>query len=64
MEKEKWIHVHTDERGLWTADLYEGVSKVKNIGGSYPKSQSVTNDALMSWGRLLTVRVGLIGENK
>ena len=45
----RWICVRMDARGLWTADLCEGNTVVKNIGGSYPKYNSIVIDAKRTW---------------
>ena len=54
---EKWICVRLDARKLWTADLCEGKTVIKNLGGSYPKSGSVIIDARKTWGSKLKVKI-------
>ena len=53
----KWICVRLDDRRLWTADLYDGNVLIKNIGGSYPKANSVVFDAKRTWGINLEIKV-------
>lgn len=50
MAEEYWVCVREDEVGLWTADLYNGKTLIKNIGGSYPRSEMVSKDARLTWG--------------
>jgi hypothetical protein len=54
---ERWVCVRLDARGLWTADLCEGDIVIKNLGGSYPKSNSVVLDVRKTWGRDLKVKI-------
>jgi|7_EtaG_2_1085326.scaffolds.fasta_scaffold09118_7 hypothetical protein len=52
-----FINVYQNRRGLWTASLCKGNKELKNIGGSYPKSNSAKLDAQYKWGRDLEVKV-------
>ncbi len=57
-QNDNFIHIRLDDRGLWTADLRDQKEVFKNLGGSYPKSQSATLDAKLSWGLDLPIKVG------
>lgn len=46
---DEWICVRLDNKNLWTADLYNKNKLIKNIGGSYPKSNQVIFDAKKTW---------------
>jgi hypothetical protein len=52
MAEYRWICVRKDEVGLFTADLKDGNTVVENLGGSYPKVNSVILDARNKWGSL------------
>jgi hypothetical protein len=50
--------IHPDHLGLWTVDLFDNNGLfVKNIGGSYPKSNSCRIDAQITWSRNIPILV-------
>jgi len=60
--------IHPDDLGLWTVDLFDEQKRfVKNIGGSYPKSNSCRFDVWLTWSKNIPILLSTyrtIGENE
>lgn len=65
VKMKNWICVSLDPKNscLWTADLFNGVEWVRNLGGSYQKIAQVIFDARQCWGNNLSVKIFPEGYN-
>jgi len=55
MDRQDFINVYMDKRGLWTSALFREGLEVASLGGSYPMANAAVLDSKKKWGLNLSV---------